>query len=259
MDFLKRIIQNKIDEIENKKIKYPLAELKKEVESSPQYPLKFKIAISIPHKINLIAEIKQASPSHGILRDPFNLKEITAIYATGRVSAISVLTETLFFRGNIKNIKEARSITVIPILMKDFILDEYQIYEAKIHGASAVLLIAAILSKNKLKDLKFLAHQIGLDCLVEVHDEEDIKKALDADAEIIGINNRNLKTFHVDLHTSMELKKSLPEDKITVSESGIKNKEDILRLKDAGFNAVLIGESFMKSPDIALKIKELWH
>ncbi|MBI5418289.1 indole-3-glycerol phosphate synthase TrpC [Candidatus Poribacteria bacterium] len=258
MDFLDQIVKQKKNDIELKKNQNPLSELKKNIKETINIA-KFKSAISVPNKINLIAEIKNASPSRGVLRTPFYPKEIANIYSACKVSAISVLTEMHYFKGNLEYLKEIQAITNIPLLMKDFIVDEYQIYEANIYGASAVLLIAAILDLNKLTHFLNLTNELGLDALVEVHDKEDMNKALSANAEIIGINNRNLKTFKVDLAASFELRKKILKNKIVVSESGIKNKDDIIRLKNAGFNAVLIGETFMQSPDIAAKINEIWE
>lgn len=258
MDFLDQIIKQKKIDVELKKNQNPLSDLKKNIKKLTNIVV-FKSAISVTNKINLIAEIKNASPSRGILRTPFYPKEIANTYSECKVSAISVLTEVHYFKGNLDYLKEIQTVTDIPLLMKDFIIDEYQIYEAKMYGASAVLLIATILDLKKLANFLNLTNKLGLDALVEVHDEEDLDKALSANAEIIGINNRNLKTFKVDLATSFELKKKIPQNKIVVSESGIKNKDDIMKLRTAGFNAVLIGEAFMQSSNIAAKIKEIWE
>ncbi|MBI5206861.1 MAG: indole-3-glycerol phosphate synthase TrpC [Candidatus Firestonebacteria bacterium] len=259
MDFLEEIVQYKKNEIRERKSLYPLHELKKEIYPQKKAVMKFRDAISISDRLNLIAEIKKASPSRGIIRSPFNPEEIARAYASCCVSAISVLTEEKYFQGNIQYLRDIQAITTIPLLMKDFIIDEYQIYEARKYGASAILLIAAILTENQINNFMNIAKLLDLDCLVEVHNEEELEKVLNLNALIIGINNRDLKTFHVDINTSFKLKEKIQSDKIVVCESGIKNNNDMIKLKASGFNAVLIGETFMKSLDIAAKIKEIWN
>jgi len=210
--------------------------------------------------INLIAEIKFASPSAGRIRDDMSAVEIAKIYDQEGVSAISVLTEKKFFKGDIELIPEVKNAVSIPILRKDFILDPVQIEEAKAYGADAVLLISRILSYERLKELIRLSNEMDLSALVEVHDEEDIKKAIDSGAEIIGINNRDLSTFNVDINTTIRLLPHIPEGFIIVSESGIEKREDIELLKKTGrVNAVLVGTSIMKSKDIRKKIRELLY
>ena len=217
----------------------------------------FSKAIS-KNGINLIAEIKFASPSAGKIRDDMSAVEIAKIYDQEGVSAISVLTEKRFFKGDIGLIPEVKRAVSIPILRKDFILDPIQIEEAKAYGADAVLLISRILSYESLRDLIRLSKEMDLSALVEVHDEEDIKKAIDAGAEIIGINNRDLSTFHVDINTTIRLLPHIPEGFVIVSESGIEKREDIELLEKTGrVNAVLVGTSIMKSKDIRKKIREL--
>lgn len=217
----------------------------------------FKEAVSKKGRVNLIAEIKKASPSKGILREDFDPASIAKIYEKNDVSAISILTETEFFLGKPSYIKEVRKVTALPILRKDFIIDENQIYESAKLGADAILLIANLLPLSDLKKIISIAESIGLDVLLEIHDKPDLKKALASDAEIIGINNRDLKTFKVDLKTTQRLIKDIPKDRIIVSESGVETRKDFLFLKNLGVNAVLIGEAFMRSPDIAKKIKEI--
>ncbi len=208
--------------------------------------------------INLIAEIKFASPSAGKIRDDMGAVEIAKIYDQEGVSAISVLTEKRFFKGDIGLIPEVKRAVSIPILRKDFILDPIQIEEAKAYGADAVLLISRILSYESLRDLIRLSKEMDLSALVEVHDEEGIKKAIDSGAEIIGINNRDLSTFHVDINTTIRLLPHIPEGFVIVSESGIEKREDIELLEKTGrVNAVLVGTSIMKSKDIRKKIREL--
>lgn len=217
----------------------------------------FKKNISRPNHINLIAEIKKASPSKGILRGDFNPVKIAMTYQANGASAISVLTDERFFEGKLEHIIKVKESVSIPILRKDFFIDEYQIYETVAAGADAILLICEILSIAEMTKLHNLATELGLDCLVEVHSEEDIEKALAVDASIIGINNRDLHTFKVDLGVTQRLIRLIPQNKIIVSESGIKCYEDIMFLRSLGVNAVLIGEAFMEADDIAAKMREM--
>ncbi|MDR1122605.1 MAG: indole-3-glycerol phosphate synthase TrpC [Endomicrobium sp.] len=219
-------------------------------------PYKFEEALSKP-RINFICEIKKASPSKGLISDNFNYKEIALEYQNSGASAISVLTEPDFFFGKKDYLKEIKDIVTIPVLRKDFIIDSYQIYESKIIGADAVLLICTILDNLVLKDFFEIASALGLSCLVEVHDEEELAMALNVGVKIIGVNNRNLKNFELDLNNSIRLRKLVPNDKIFVSESGIKTKEHIDMLRANNVNAVLIGEELMKTDNINLKLKEL--
>lgn len=211
--------------------------------------------------ISLIAEVKKASPSAGLIRADFNPREIAQIYADNGAVAISVLTETKYFKGSLgylKDIKESLGDRRVPLLRKDFIFDPYQVYEARAYGADSLLLIAAILTPDKLKNLLALSREIGMEPMVEVHDEAEVKVALDINARIIGINNRDLKTFKTDLSTTERLRQLIPEDRVVVSESGIKNRNDIAKLGRWGVDAVLIGESLMASQDIAVKMRELF-
>lgn len=214
-------------------------------------------AINKPRQINLIAEIKKASPSRGMIRHDFDPVGIAKIYAEAGVSAISVLTEEDYFSGSVKYLEEIRAVTELPILRKDFILETYQVYESRAFGADAILLIADLLSRDKLIELTQLADSLGLDCLVEVHTGKELKKVLNLKLPLIGINNRDLHTLEVDFKTTEKLFPMLPKDKTVVVESGIKTRQDILFLKILGVNAVLIGEAFMAAPDIKQKIEEL--
>ena len=219
----------------------------------------FRREISKPGKINLIAEIKKASPSRGLICDNFDVSTIAKIYVDNGAAAISVLTEEKYFLGKPRYISKVSEHFSIPVLTKDFIIHEGQIYESFTCGTSAILLIVAILDDATLKNLYEVASHIDLDCLVEVHNEEELDRALKLNAEIIGINNRDLHTFNVDLKVSERLIPKIPKDKIIVSESGIKTHDDIKRLQAAGANAVLIGETFLQTDDIAAKIKEVMH
>ena len=217
----------------------------------------FKNQISKSGQINLIAELKKASPSKGIIRDDFNLLQIAQIYEAAGAAAVSVLTEDKYFLGKPIYVRDVVDEIGLPALTKDFILEEGQIYEAAYNGASAVLLIVALLSVEEIKHLIGVAASLDLDCLVEIHNEEELTVALEAGAEIIGINNRDLKTFEVDIKNCVRLIPQIPKDKVIVAESGIKTNDDVLMLKELGAHAVLIGETFMKSDDIAAKIKEV--
>ncbi|MCM8819679.1 MAG: indole-3-glycerol phosphate synthase TrpC [Candidatus Omnitrophica bacterium] len=222
-----------------------------------QKPLSFKEAIKVENKISIIAEIKQASPSAGILRKDFSPVEIAKTFQKLKVRAISILTEEEFFLGRLQFISEVKKEVDLPILRKDFIIDQIQILESLAAGADAILLIVNLLSEEKLKKLYNFAKELNLDVLVEVHTERDLRKALTIGAEIIGINNRNLNTLKTDFTTTQKLIPFLPTDVIRVSESGINSLKDVLWLKGLGVDAVLVGEAIMKAQNIEKKIKEL--
>ena len=207
--------------------------------------------------ISIIAEVKKASPSKGIISEDFDYIQIAKDYEEAGASAISVLTEPYFFKGDDDYLKEIAQNVSIPILRKDFVIDEYMIYQAKYLGASAVLLIVAILDIVDLRKYLDLAHSLGLSAIVEVHDGDEIMKALAVGAEIIGVNNRDLTDFSVDIENSIGLRRCVGEDVVFISESGIKTKEDVARLKENDVDAVLIGETLMKSDDKKAMISEL--
>jgi indole-3-glycerol phosphate synthase len=253
---ISRIIEEKRRVVEEAKRVKPQEDLVKEIRSL-SVKSQFKKTISRPHHMNLIAEIKKASPSKGILRGDFNPVKIAITYQANGASAISVLTDERFFEGKLEDLIKVRENVSIPILRKDFFIDEYQIYETVAAGADAILLICDILSIAELTKFHNIATELGLDCLVEVHNEEDIEKALAIDASIIGINNRDLHTFKVDLGITQRLIRMIPQNKVIVSESGIKRYEDIMFLKSLGVNAILAGEVFMEADDIAAKMREL--
>jgi indole-3-glycerol phosphate synthase len=206
--------------------------------------------------VNVIAEFKRASPSKGLIRGDVSAAEVARLYEAGGAAAISVLTEEDYFRGSLEDLREAAAGTRLPALRKDFVFDEYQIYEAAAAGASAVLLIAAALSDEELGRLRLLAEEgLGLDALVEVHTREELRRAGGSGARLVGVNNRDLRTFEVSLETSSELAAHAPEGSLLVSESGINNASDIRRLRESGFRAFLVGESLMRAerPDEALR------
>jgi indole-3-glycerol phosphate synthase len=220
-------------------------------------PLSFKKTIQRAGKISVIAELKQASPSAGILRKDFSPLAIAAIFQKAKVNAISVLTEEDFFLGKVNYIEDIKKQVSVPVLRKDFILEEVQILESRAVGADAVLLIMGILGEEKLKKLYRFSKDLGMDALVEVHTEKELKKALSIGVDIIGINNRNLHTFEVNLGCSKKLLPFIPENVVRVSESGIHTLKDILLLKGLGADAVLLGEVLMKADNIEEKLKEL--
>ena len=255
-DVLKEIVARKKERISLAIAQLSREELSAKVAGLPATRA-FKEAISKPKQISLIAEIKQASPSQGLIRQNFNLPEIAQAYQQAGAQAVSVLTEEDFFNGNPAFIAEVKKIFTGPILRKDFILESYQVYESRYLGADAILLIADLLTKEKLLEFMRLADSLGLDYIVEVHDESELKKVLSLKVPIIGINNRNLHTLEVDFKTTEKLFTLIPQDKIVVVESGIKNSQDVLFLKILGASAVLIGTTFMESADIKAKIEEV--
>lgn len=240
---------------------HEVARLKKDmpVEGNEDLPplRDFKAAISKPAKINLIAEIKFASPSAGVIREKTDPVSIGRIYEQSGAAAISLLTDKRFFQGDPAHLPRLKKAVSLPVLRKDFIIDEVQVREALIYGADAILLIARILSRQQLSELISLCLELGMAPLTEVHNEDDLKKALDCNAEIIGINNRDLDSFKVDIRTTFELAALVPESHILVSESGIGNGEDIDSLKAAGIQAVLVGSALMRSSDPAKKMAEI--
>jgi indole-3-glycerol phosphate synthase len=216
------------------------------------------LALVLRHDhIQLIAEVKQASPSRGILTSSFNPTELARAYAEGGAAAISVLTEASYFMASIEHLAAIREAVGLPLLRKDFIFDPYQVYESRAYGADALLLITAILSRGQLEELISLSHSLGLGCLVEVHNEDETERAVLSEAEIIGINNRDLNTFDVDINTTRRLQPLVPKGKIVVSESGIRSRKDVEKLRKWGVDAVLIGEALVTAENVRAKMKEL--
>ena len=254
---LDEIVEKTKERVEKAKEAIPLDELKKEVSQldiTDEFP--FKKALSVDD-IAIIAEVKRASPSKGLIAEDFDYLKIAKEYEEAGASAISVLTEPYFFKGDNEYLKEIAETVSIPVLRKDFVVDEYMIWEAKLLGASAVLLISSILDIASLKKYLDLAHDLGLSAIVETHDGDEIRMAMNVGAEIIGVNNRNLEDFTVDIENSINLRRCVGHDVIFISESGIKTKEDVARLKENDVDAVLIGETLMKSDDKKAMILEL--
>ena len=255
---LDRIVADNLEEMEARKRLFPLTHLKRMALEQPP-ALDFASALHGDH-IKLIAEVKKASPSRGIIRPDFNPVEIALTYAGNGASAISVLTEARYFHGSLSYLRDIRNAlgnNSLPLLRKDFIVDPYQVYESRAYGADALLLIVAILTPEKLEELTELSHHLGMSCLVEVHNEAELEIALNSGAGVIGINNRDLTTFEVDLATTERLRPLITQGQIVVSESGIKNRGDIERLRELGVDAVLTGEVLVSAPDIAARMKEL--
>lgn len=264
MNILEKITGGRRIDTEKRKEKKSLdsvrreAELiaEKEIERDGQFRYPFRERLSAPG-ISFICEVKKASPSKGLIAENFPYLQIAAEYEEAGAAAISVLTEPDYFMGSDEYLRQIASERNIPVLRKDFTVDEYQIYEAKILGASAVLLICAILDDNELKAFLETAHRLGLSALVEAHDEKEVRRAVAAGAGIIGVNNRELKTFDVDINNSIKLRELVPDGVVFVSESGIRNKEDVENLRKNGTNAVLIGETLMRADDKKAMLAEL--
>lgn len=257
MAILDDIIKNKKDELQRLMIKKPLAHLIQEIQRLPKRKPHFFTALKKSKTLAVIAEIKRCSPSRGILRKNFKPVAIAQSYEKGGACALSILTDQSFFGGSISIFKKIREATKLPLLRKDFTLDVYQVMEARLMGADAVLLIAEILSTTELKNLNECAARAGLDVLFEVHTPNDIKKVLPLKPPMIGINNRDLYTFKVDLSVTERLIKLLPRQTLVVSESGIQTKDDLMHLKKLGIRAALIGESLIREKDPGLALKNL--
>jgi len=257
-DFLDDILLYKYSVIKKKKSYYDSLKDKVAKDQFNRYRL-FQKAISTPGRVNLIAEVKKASPSKGLIRRDFDPVQIARTYADNGADALSVLTEDKYFLGKPGYLTVISENVGLPLLTKDFFVDTGQVYEAYTLGASAILLIVAVLDDQKLKELKGVADQLDLDCLVEVHNDEELKRALDLGAEIVGINNRDLRSFVVDLKVSESLIPRIPSGKIIVAESGLSSNREIRMLQEMGVNAVLIGETFMRADDIAAKMKEVMY
>jgi indole-3-glycerol phosphate synthase len=257
MGILKEIVSKKKERLKDAKARIPTRELRTKIGNIGK-TRDFKTAIkrSLDEKITVIAEVKKASPSKGVIRKNFNHLSIARTYEEKAVNAISVLTEEDYFKGSLAFLPEIKKVSTKPILRKDFIFDEYQIYESRVNEADAILLIAGILDKKQADEYLHLAKGLGLSVIFEVHNFKELEMALFVDSDIIGINNRNLNTLQVDMNTTFKLKKEIPYNKIVVSESGIKTREDVKRLEDAGIDSVLIGTIFMEAEDIGKKIDE---
>jgi indole-3-glycerol phosphate synthase len=243
---LSRIVAAKRQRVERTRMRVPEAVVKHFAFKAPAAP-SLREALQNSRPVRVLAEVKKASPSKGVFRQSFSVSDLVDSYTSAGASAISVVTEEDFFQGSLAWIAEIRERSPLPVLRKDFVFDPYQIYETRNAKASAILLIVAMLQPEELRSFVSLSKEVGLDALVEVHDEVELGEALEAGAEIIGVNNRNLKTFEVDIQTSHRLAKLIPDDRIFVVESGIRDRADIESLQAAGADAFLIGETLIVS------------
>jgi indole-3-glycerol phosphate synthase len=253
---LNRIIASKLEQVEADRRAVPMASLRRAAETRGP-ALSLIRALRRRPGVSLIAELKRRSPSAGVFRTDFDPVRIAGIYERAGAAAISVLTDFPFFGGRPEYLREVRRAVQLPLLRKDFIVSEYQLYESRALGADAVLLIAAVLDDASLRDFQALATELGMECLVEVHRPEELERALASGAKLIGINNRDLRTFRTNLATTVELARRLPADVTKVSASGISRRADILELESCGVDAVLVGETLMRAPDIGARIREL--
>ncbi|MEY3219199.1 MAG: hypothetical protein RIT27_556 [Pseudomonadota bacterium] len=259
-DILKKIIVRKYEEIAEAKQKNPIEQLLEEIKAVSQTrgfvaALQNKIKQGLPA---VIAEIKKASPSKGILREHFNPVAIAQNYQQNGAACLSVLTDQDFFQGHFTYLQQARNACELPVLCKDFLVDPYQVYAARSWGADCILLIAAVLNDDQMRELADLASQLEMDILVEVHDQVELERALTLPLPMIGINNRNLRTFETRLETTLALKKYVSDDRLIVTESGILTSEDVVLMRNADIQAFLVGEAFMKTTDEGLALKQLF-
>lgn len=256
MTVLDKIIARTRHDLEDRKSRRPLDQIKSEATEAP-LARDFAAALKMPGSITLIAEIKKASPSAGVIREDFDPVGIARTYAEHGAGALSVLTDVPFFQGDLAYLTAVRPEVELPLLRKDFLIDPYQLYEARAAGADAVLLIAEVLDDASLKNLLRETDALGMHALVELYELQNLRRILEAGAQIVGVNNRNLHTFAVDLEHTLRLRDQVPSDRVFVSESGIRTRADVERLQQAGVDAMLVGETLMRSPDIGAKIDEL--
>ena len=257
---LDTILARKREEVAARRERTSLFELKARAASAP--PLR-GFADAVAAKIAagqaaVIAEVKKASPSKGVIRADFDPAAIARSYAAGGAACLSVLTDVDFFQGADEYLVAARDACALPVLRKDFIVDAYQLYEARVLGADCVLLIAAALDDAQLSEYAFIADELGMDVLVEVHDLDELERALPIPARLLGINNRNLRTFEVSLQATLDLKAMVPADRVLVTESGILAPADVQLMRDAGVHAFLVGEAFMRQPDPGVALSDLF-
>jgi len=260
-NILEKIVNTKLQEVK-KHIEHESMDSLKNHKGIKTSSRNFVEAIKFHHTRNssaVIAEVKKASPSKGIIRENFNPVEIAMSYEKGGAACLSVLTDEQYFKGHLSYLNLVRSQVELPILRKDFIIDPYQIYQAKAYGADCILLIVAILSERQLLEFEKIAFDLDLSVLVEVHSQEELEVALKMQTPLLGINNRNLKTFDVSLETSLSLKKNVSEDRIVVTESGIFSKQDVILMSDAGIKTFLVGESFMREEDPGSALQNLFY
>jgi len=264
-DILNKILDVKADEIRAAKKHQDLASLRRDVESNAEAraqirgfeaSLRSKIAAG---KAGVIAEVKKASPSKGVLREDFHPADIAISYAQHGAACLSVLTDERFFQGAPDYLKQARAACSIPVLRKDFMVDPYQVYQARAWGADCILLIVAALDHGLMRELEACAHEIGMDVLVEVHDAAELEAALALKTALLGINNRNLRTFETTLDTTINLLPRIPESKLVITESAIRTRDDVQRMRDHAVHAFLVGEAFMRASDPGAELAQLFN
>jgi indole-3-glycerol phosphate synthase len=256
-DLLRTIVAATRRIVDTRRTREPMTALERRAAPASPRGSRFEDALGVADRVNVIAECKRRSPSKGVLAAAYDPVRIAAQYEQGGAAAISVLTEPTFFDGSLEHLAAVRARVAVPLLRKDFIVDEYQLFEARAAGADAVLLIVAALEQRDLVALQARAWEIGLATLVEVHDETELARAIDSGARVIGVNNRNLRTLRVDVEASGRLAAGIPRNAIGVSESGLKSREELDRLAAVGYRAFLIGERFMTDPDPAAAIRGL--
>jgi indole-3-glycerol phosphate synthase len=257
---LKKILARKVEEIAERSAQVPLSELKQKL-SQASKPRGFAAALTAKlanGEPAVIAEIKKASPSKGIIRADFDPESIAVSYAQGGAACLSVLTDVDFFQGADEYLKQARAACDLPVIRKDFIIDEYQVYEARVMGADCILLIVSALTEQQLVSLHQVAVSLGMDVLIEVHDAAELATALKLENPMVGINNRNLHTFEVSLNNSFQLLEQIPADKIVITESGIHSREDVAAMRERNVNAFLVGEAFMRSDEPGQLLSEMF-
>ena len=260
-DVLQAILARKGEEIEERQRLRPLAAMREAALAQPA-PRGFAQAIRDKRAQDLpavIAEVKKASPSKGVIRANFDPAAIARSYEAGGAACLSVLTDVDYFQGSNAYLKQAREACALPVLRKDFTIDQYQVYEARALGADCILLIVAALDDVRMADLTVLALELGMDVLVEVHDIDELERALQVPAPLLGVNNRNLRTFDVSLDTTLGLRDAVPADRILVTESGIATRADVQRMRDAGVNTFLVGETFMRARDPGAALREMFE
>ena len=259
-DILKHILRRKVEEIRERSARVPLREMSARVAdaSAPRgfiEALEDKIAAGYA---GVIAEVKKASPSKGVMRPDFRPAEIARSYEQGGAACLSVLTDVDFFQGADAYLQQAREACALPVLRKDFTVDAYQIYEARALGADCILLIVAALGDSALLEFTALAHELGMDVLIEAHDGDELDRALATPAQLVGINNRNLRTFETKLDTTLDLLGRVPADRLLVTESGIATRADVTRMRENGVHAFLVGETFMRADDPGAELRKLF-
>ena len=260
-DILQKILARKVEEVAERRERVTLDELVAQVVDLPAtrgFSAALESTIS-EGRAAVIAEVKKASPSQGVIRVDFDPAAIARSYETGGASCLSVLTDSDFFQGSEAFLQQARAACALPVLRKDFTIDPYQVYEARVIGADAILLIVAALDDSALLEMALIAAELDLDVLVEVHDEAELQRALEIPAPLIGVNNRNLRSFEVSLDTTLRLREQVPPNRLLVAESGIHARGDVERLRSAGVNAFLVGETFMRSADPGTQLATLFQ